>query len=516
LHGPSRAVAALLLAAAALPGCIGLFVGSAVDQVGNAITYPVNEYVFLGAWRYGNDPTLPWRDLEDDRDRDFGEELIGIAVSGGGSRSACFLAGVLDEMRGVPHPTAKDGRSLLDEVDYISSVSGGSLSSTYYVLRRPADPAPAVQDAFFAEYQEDMRKNFESRSLGRMFLGFRWLPMLLTYYDRAWLIASTWDANFLDHKTFVDLPAPGNGRPSLLVNATSYSSGNAFIFSRVPSRRLRESLAVAGLAARAFQPGGTDPEFGVFHTSGFDTLRCDIGSYPLSLAVAASASVPGLLGPVIVRDGREGGRLESLGDGGLYDNYGLETLVSLFATLLEERPGLRARILVVDGSGYFPAFQEFSDPALGDYVDRMTSISWQRASGHSSLIFQLLRRGVVVEEEDAAGNVRKVARIGDVDDSPYRNLTFEFLSLYHRRTAADLAKERTEHGFVGDLVRAKPLTDAFSTFNSRVRAIGTRFSISSEDADLVRSQARAAVRDVLGGGDRSVAPASKPVPDAPR
>src|SRR5262245_13973468 len=94
--------AGLLLAASVLPGCIGLVVGTAVDDLCNAIAYPVNEYVFLGAWKYDNDPDAPWRDLEDDRKRDFGEELVGLAVSGGGSRSACFVASALDEMRKVP------------------------------------------------------------------------------------------------------------------------------------------------------------------------------------------------------------------------------------------------------------------------------------------------------------------------------------------------------------------------------------------------------------------------------
>ena len=199
------------------------------------------------------------------------------------------------------------------------------------------------------------------------------------------------------------------------------------------------------------------------------------------------------------------GRLESLGDGGLYDNYGLESLVALFATILEERPGMKARIIVVDGSGYFPSFQHFADPAVGDYLDRTMTISWQRASGYASLIFQLMKRVNIEDEKDGQGGVTRVATVGDPEDSPFRNLRFHVLSLYHQRTASDLAKEKEGQGFVRDLFTGKPITDAMSTFNQRVRAIGTRLQISDEDADLVRSQASAAVRDVIGG-----APAEPP------
>ena len=494
-----NAWAGLLLAAAVLPGCIGLVVGTAVDDLCNALAYPVNEYLFLGAWKYDNDPDAPWRDLEDDRGRDFGGELVGLAVSGGGSRSACFVASALDEMRVVPAGGAP-GRSLLDEVDFISSVSGGSLSSAYYVLHRPRGPDKAALDGFFARYRTEMRRNFERRSLGRMFLLFRWVPMLLTYYDRARLMAETWDANLFHGAVFADLPEPGDGIPSLIVNATSYSNGNAFVISRIPSRRFRQSTVFRDLPGLLLHSGGAAPEHKPFFTAGFDTLDSDVGSYPISMGVVASASVPGLLGPVILKDRSQVGRLESLGDGGGYDNYGLETLVTLFATILEERPGLKARIIIVDGSGYFPSYRDFQNPSLGDYVDRTTSISWNRASGYSSLLFQLLRRTCIDVEDDGHGGKRTRARIGDQEDSPYRNLSFEVLSLYHRRTAEDLKAEAKKVTTLETIFTARPITEAMADFNARVRGIGTRLRISDEDADIVDTQARAAVRDVLGGG----------------
>src|SRR4030095_4080257 len=66
-------------------------------------------------------------------DRDV---LIGLAVSGGGSRAALFAAGAFDALRKIR--VGPEQRSLLEQVSYISSVSGGSMASSYFVARKPA------------------------------------------------------------------------------------------------------------------------------------------------------------------------------------------------------------------------------------------------------------------------------------------------------------------------------------------------------------------------------------------
>ncbi|SPR96404.1 patatin-like phospholipase family protein [Cupriavidus taiwanensis] len=60
-----------------------------------------------------------------------GPTTIAMAFSGGGTRAAAFAFGALqglDAMRG------RGGASLLDDVAFISSVSGGSLTAAYYGL----------------------------------------------------------------------------------------------------------------------------------------------------------------------------------------------------------------------------------------------------------------------------------------------------------------------------------------------------------------------------------------------
>ncbi|MEE8514761.1 MAG: patatin-like phospholipase family protein, partial [Gammaproteobacteria bacterium] len=60
--------------------------------------------------------------------------LVGLAFSGGGTRAAAFSYGVLETMAEVT--VRWEGRELrlLDEIDTISSVSGGSFTAAYYGL----------------------------------------------------------------------------------------------------------------------------------------------------------------------------------------------------------------------------------------------------------------------------------------------------------------------------------------------------------------------------------------------
>ena len=61
--------------------------------------------------------------------------LVVLAISGGGTRAAALGYGVLEELRRTEVMVNGVKRRLLDEVDVISAVSGGTLPATYYSLR---------------------------------------------------------------------------------------------------------------------------------------------------------------------------------------------------------------------------------------------------------------------------------------------------------------------------------------------------------------------------------------------
>ncbi len=60
-----------------------------------------------------------------------------LAFSGGGNRAAALSYGVLEELARTEIVWEGQRRRLLDEVDMISSVSGGSFTAAYYALYSP-------------------------------------------------------------------------------------------------------------------------------------------------------------------------------------------------------------------------------------------------------------------------------------------------------------------------------------------------------------------------------------------
>jgi predicted acylesterase/phospholipase RssA len=70
--------------------------------------------------------------------------LVGLAISGGGSRAATFAAGVLEALARIRVKDAGGERSVLEKVQYISSVSGGSLATGYFAARKPPRSVPVL------------------------------------------------------------------------------------------------------------------------------------------------------------------------------------------------------------------------------------------------------------------------------------------------------------------------------------------------------------------------------------
>ncbi|MGH6882713.1 MAG: hypothetical protein ACREFM_17470, partial [Hypericibacter sp.] len=64
------------------------------------------------------------------------ELFVALAFSGGGKRSAAFGYGALTGLRDLTIKIGGRERRLLDEVDSMSAVSGGSFPAAYYGLYR--------------------------------------------------------------------------------------------------------------------------------------------------------------------------------------------------------------------------------------------------------------------------------------------------------------------------------------------------------------------------------------------
>jgi predicted acylesterase/phospholipase RssA len=226
---------------------------------------------------------------------------------------------------------------LLDRISHISSVSGGSIAASYFVANRPGcdeESTDAAKQscwrAFFTGFKRAMRYDYQWATERRQ---LRYPNRWTSPTRRASSFQEVLDRKFLAEKTFGDLYAPGTaGAPVLLVNAASYDEARRFVFS---------SACIGSL-------------IGALRSASFARPGCETGvpmDFPVSLAVAASAAFPGLFGPVAlgVPPSCDVERQEwwHLGDGGMIDNSGVDTLEELVLSTVEAgSPNLSTALLI--------------------------------------------------------------------------------------------------------------------------------------------------------------------------
>src|SRR5262245_27594456 len=126
----------------------------------------------------------------------------------------------------------------------------------------------------------------------------------------------------------------------------------------------------------------------------------DLPMHPCSArlagAVTASASFPPVVGPITLQVGGENTYWHA-GDGGLYENQGIETLLVLYLNQIQERRARRALVIVFDSSYPFAVGQRqvrlrplpFS--LLTFAFSRIPGIMEERATTYQALFFRSLQ-----------------------------------------------------------------------------------------------------------------------------
>jgi predicted acylesterase/phospholipase RssA len=334
------------------------------------------------------------------------EVLVGVALSGGGSRAALYGAAGLEALGRLPAP---GGGSVLEQVTYLSSVSGGSVAATAYASQKPPRETPvltpegaltAEYETFFAEYHEKLSQDFESALLWRQLLAFRWLNSSLAARSLAEVMAQ----RLLGLTTFAELAqreARGDS-PQLIINTTLYNSGRRLALTTLPPEAsrydfyadLRAALTRRGVTA-AFPPAFLQRWEKLLTLTPLE-LGIDVCPIRLAGAVAASASFPPLVGPITFHVG-EADLYWHTGDGGLYENQGFESLLFVFLKKLQEKTARRALILLFDSSFPFAVGERRltrrSQPfSLWNYdYTRIPGIMEQRASTYQALFLRSLQ-----------------------------------------------------------------------------------------------------------------------------
>lgn len=182
--------------------------------------------------------------------------LVILTFSGGGTRAAALSAGVLRELGRTPVP-GDAARTLLDEVDVISSVSGGSFTAAYFALH-----GPDGLDRFETDFLDWNAQGALKRDL---LAPMRIVRLLSPYYSRIDHASALWDRKIFRGATFGDLVGR---RPLVIINAADMNLGATFSFTQEQ----------------------------------FDALCADLSDFPLSRAVAASSAFPGLLSPLTLEN----------------------------------------------------------------------------------------------------------------------------------------------------------------------------------------------------------------------
>jgi predicted acylesterase/phospholipase RssA len=182
-----------------------------------------------------------------------------VAFSGGGTRAAALGYGVMEELRATRIGGAGGNATLLDEVDVISSVSGGSFTAAYYALRG---------EKLFDEFPDlFLYRPIQSELVREMLLPSSWPKLAGASYGRSDLAAEFYDRELFRGAAYAELIARKT-RPFVVLNATDMTTGTPFPF-------LQDQ---------------------------FDLMCSDLAGVPLARAVASSSAFPGLLTPLTFRN----------------------------------------------------------------------------------------------------------------------------------------------------------------------------------------------------------------------
>ena len=327
-----------------------------------------------------------------------GEITVAIAMSGGGTRAAALSYGVMKALRDTSLKADQPSIPVLDEVDFISSVSGGSFTAAYYGL---------YGNKLFEDFEQDFLYYSVSDDLFSRVLSPRtWF----TTGGRTQRTIDYYDANIFYGATFADMNR--SGRPIVVINASDLGGGIRFSF-------LQEY---------------------------FDLLCSDLSTYPVANAVTASSAVPLVFNPVVLRnhEGCEQSQLIELSssdegkahtrhtveglksyqdkydrtfihlvDGGITDNLGLLSFYDViessgggeaFFKRIGAKPSPHFVMIVVDASTS-PDFEmegSTKEPTIRETLSAMTDIQLHRFNDASKSLFErtMERWATILSTED--------------------------------------------------------------------------------------------------------------------
>lgn len=316
--------------------------------------------------------------------------LIVVMFSGGGTRAAALGYGVLEQFQKQNIKSSEKGSTLLDNIDVVFGVSGGSVLATYFALEGKAT-IPQFANRF-------LKSNFQKDILTEVF-SLSNLPRLTSpQYGRGDLLQERFNTALYKGKKFGDLAKNRKG-PFAIISATDMNIGQQLTFTQET----------------------------------FDGLCLNLNDMEIARAVAASSSVPLIFSPLtlnnnggncnfslpkfaskqeesnglVSKDVEEEHPLNAyqdskerpfihLVDGGLTDNLGIASVLDLSDTIgIEEmykqlsQQGVKNIVVInvnaqnevsseIDKSANVPGLKDVVNTIINVPIDSTTQINLQR------------------------------------------------------------------------------------------------------------------------------------------
>ena len=260
--------------------------------------------------------------------------FIVASFSGGGARASALSYGVLQELARTPITWEGRQERLVDELNIINAVSGGSFTAVYYAL---------YGDRIFRDFETHfLRKDWESELRSRIFRSpSNWLRLWSPYFGRAHIFAELLDEALFNGHTFGDLLAKRQ-RPIINLHASDMASLSRFEFNQ------RQ----------------------------FNIICSDLSQLPLSVAAASTSALPLLLSPISMT------------------NYAGQCGFQPPARLVEERPTAWGRQRARELRSYLDAKQRpyihLLDGGLSDNIGMRSVLETTALFGDLESTFQML------------------------------------------------------------------------------------------------------------------------------
>jgi predicted acylesterase/phospholipase RssA len=381
------------------------------------------------------EPATMASDLVTDREAADGL-FVGVGLSGGGSRAAVYAAEILDQLH---------RRGVMARVDYLSTVSGGSIAGAYYCLSR--DPGKAAEGDLVwepAAVHRDLTTNFWAPFIAQALNPLHVVAYCFTGRNRSGAMADVFDHTVFHGRTLGDL---NSDRPKLLINATRLDTGQRFTF--------------------------TDASLGALN----------VRTAPLRVAdaVQASAAFPGFFQPrtfpKYARGDDGGWRTASylhLMDGGAFDNLGLDALAAIYRNNKHRFPKGAVFILVDSSRPIVAPEGAETNPDLRSGIDYVLDIV--SASAALDTVMEMSRIALLGLAEKASGPER-----------------FRVIHLYYPTGLLpgekDGGRDRLPTSKLVDLNDPlKPLVDDWRQFVGLIAP--TNLAIDEDKAEVTRAAAR--------------------------